>query len=70
MARPPRTTPTAPQTLGGGLTPGQGPPAQVTVQRPDLNASWRGLMSGLGVGLPHGLNRAVKVTHRLHRAVR
>lgn len=35
----------------------------------DLNGSWRSLMWSLGVHLPNGLNRAVAVSRRLHRAV-
>jgi hypothetical protein len=35
----------------------------------DLNRSWRAVMTALGQGLPHGLNRAVASGRRLHRAV-
>jgi hypothetical protein len=52
---------------GGGSAGGSaGQPAALPA---DLNQSWRGLMNALGVGLPNGLNRSVRVTRRLHRAV-
>lgn len=35
----------------------------------DLNASWRNLMTAIGQGVPYGLNRAVKASRNLHRAV-
>jgi hypothetical protein len=70
MAAPPRTTPTGIQgPVGATGQPGSSGP-QVTVAQPDLPGSFRGLMTALGVGLPHGLNRATAAAARLRRQVR
>jgi hypothetical protein len=60
MTAPPRTTPSwighvdAPRV--GATTPAEQNPTGAL----DLPAGWRGVMTALGVGLPHGLNRATR----------
>jgi hypothetical protein len=69
MAAPPRTTPSWLGHLGAprvGLTTPAAQPAPATL---DLPGSWRGVMTALGVGLPHGLNRATNAAAALHRRV-
>jgi hypothetical protein len=70
VAPPPTVTPASASAGAWIPVAGLAAPAAQPAQPADLNASWRGLMSALGVGLPHHLNRAASRSRTMHRAVR